>query len=70
MKKPGILKVTQIHAKEIYGRDFDAEEWSYQWVKRGEITILRVLHDGDPDATTVFDYVEFSAPVNIEYKYE
>ena len=70
INRTGILKVTQIHSKEIYRRDFDAQEWSYEWVTiNNGIIILRLLHDRDPDATTSYDFMEFSAPVNIEFEY-
>ncbi len=67
----GLYKVTQMHGKEIVRRDFDAEEWRYEWISRADkIVILRLLHDHDPDATDTFDFVEFSTPVSIEFEWE
>lgn len=68
--KPGIIRVRQIHEKTIEIRDFDAEEWSHQWVKRGDVDVLRLLHDRDPETSDSYDFVEFSTPVNISFEYE
>lgn len=68
--KKGALKVTQIRDKEILRRDFDAEEWSYHWVKYGDVEILRLEHDEDPEATDSFDFIEYSCPVSIEFEYD
>ena len=68
-KRPGLYKVTQIVGKHAHRRDFDAEEWSYAWLMIGGVAVLRLSHDNDPEATDAFDFVDFSAPVNIEYEY-
>lgn len=68
--RPGILKVSQMQGEHEIRRDFDAEEWSHVWVKRGGVDVLQLLHDGDPEATDSFDFVEFSAPVTIAFEYE
>lgn len=69
-RKAGILKVYQLSNKVEFRRDFDASEWHHEWLKRNGVDVLRLLHDADPEATTTFDYVEFSAPVRIEFEYE
>ena len=63
----GRLRVTHALDGLVVYRDFDNEEWSYQWLKTGDIPILRLNHDLDPDAITSFDYVDFSAPVSVEF---
>lgn len=68
--RQGILKVRQQQGNGFTQRDFDAMEWGYQWHKRGDVDILRLEHDRDPEATDSCDFVEFSAPVNIEFEYE
>jgi len=64
-RHPGIYRVTQAFGNNPVARDFDAEEWSYEWA--GKNSLLRLLHDGDTDATDSCDFVEFSAPVSIEF---
>ena len=66
-RPPGLLRVTQLSGNQTIVRDFDNEEWSYQWYPIGDQTMLRLNHDRDPDATISFDYVDFSAPVNVEF---
>jgi hypothetical protein len=70
MLRKGLLKVKQLHEKGVIRRDFDAEEWEYAWLKRGDAVVLRLEHSGDPDATDSFDFVEFSPPVSIEFEHE
>lgn len=66
----GRLIVTQMHGKEILRQEFDSMEWGFEWYKRNDMQILRLGHDGDPEATHSFDFVEFSCPVSIEFEYE
>jgi hypothetical protein len=66
-QKPGLFRVTQLAGRDEFFRDFDAEEWSYEWLTRASVPILRMNHDNDPEATTSFEYVEFSAPVNVAF---
>lgn len=68
--EPGLFSVTQMHGKEQLRRDFDAEEWSYVWMKSGDVDVLRLLHNNDPDATDSYDFVEFSTPVQIAFERE
>lgn len=74
MKRPrreGIFRVIQPFGKmetpEECMRDFDASEWSYQWVKLCGVDILRVIHDNVDDVAESFEFVEFSAPAQIEF---
>ncbi len=69
-RKPGRLQVDQPAGKEIIRRDFDAEEWGYEWVKRNGVEVLRLLHDRDPEATDSFDFVEFSTPVSVSFVFD
>ncbi len=62
--KPGLLRVA-LPGEEF--RDFDAEEWSYEWRLRGDVTVLLLKHDGAPEASSTFDFVEFPAPVSVEF---
>ncbi len=63
----GFYRVTTSFRNKLIVRDFDAEEWSYEWLKRNEVDVLYLLHDGDPDAKNSFDFVEYSTPVSIEF---
>ena len=67
--KIGSYQVTQIGPEgALVRRDFDAEEWRYEWTKmRSGGEVLRLTHDGDPCATTDFCFVDFSTPVSIEF---
>ena len=67
----GLLRITQFvgtsrQPKEFY-RDFDADEWSYQWVNRGGTQVLRLQHDRAQTADESCEFVEFSAPVTVEF---
>ena len=62
-RKEGLIRVTG----NEYIRDFDASEWSHEWVTRGATGVLRVLHDNTEDDGETFDFVEFSHPVSIEF---
>lgn len=70
-RKEGILRVVQVTSPmlptEACIRDFDASEWSHGWTKRGAVDILRVMHDNTDDDADTFEFVEFSAPVQIEF---
>lgn len=63
----GFYRVTRASRNKLIVRDFDAEEWSYEWHKQNEIPILRLLHDGEPGVKDSFDFVEYSTPVSIEF---
>ena len=74
-RKEGLLRVIQLKSDSLrltrltgeYIRDFDASEWSHEWVTRGATGVLRVLHDNTEDDGETFDFVEFSHPVSIEF---
>ena len=63
----GFYRVTTFSRKKPVARDFDAEEWSHEWLKRNEVAVLRLLHDSEPGAKDSFDFVEFSVPISIEF---
>lgn len=63
----GLYRVTSTAGNKLVVRDFDAEEWSYGWGRQNDVPVLRLLHDGDPDAKDSFDFVEYSSPVSIEF---
>ncbi len=65
--KPGRYQVEQLLSKEVYRRDFDAEEWSYEWVDSDGVSRLRMLHDNAPIPEDTCEFVEFSLPVNISF---
>jgi len=74
MKRPreeGILRIVQLagnlRTPEAFMRDLDASEWSYEWVRRGGVDILRVMHDNADDEADSFEFIEFSSPVQIEF---
>ena len=70
-RREGILRITQLvgnkQNQNVFIRDLDATEWSYEWAKRGGVDILRVTHDNTNDYTDTFEFIEFSAPVQIEF---
>jgi len=66
----GMYIVTQHGTEGSLRRDFDAEEWSYDWFTRNGVGFLRMEHDGDPGATDSCDFIEFSMPVSIEFQSE
>lgn len=70
MKTPGRFQVEQLTEKGTVRFDFDADEWSFEWTTRNGVEILRLLHDRDPEATTSFDFVEFSKPVSVAFVFE
>ena len=67
----GILRVVQFAGNrqkpEEFMRDLDASEWSHEWVKRGGVDVLRVIHDNIDDEADSFEFIEFSSPVQIEF---
>lgn len=67
---PGLFRVVHMHGKEVVMRDFDAEEWSYEWrrIMDGQ-SLLVLCHDNAPWAAEqqTFDFVEFATPVSIEF---
>lgn len=68
-RKKGLLIVRQLVGQEECRFDFDNETTVYEWLnlKGSSSLILRVTRLGtDPHATSA-DYLEFSAPVNIEF---
>ena len=68
-RKEGVLRVIQLanmQEPEEFVRDFDATEWSFEWMNRGGVDILRVMHDNTDDYSDSFEFVEFSAPVRVE----
>ena len=66
-RNPGRFQVEQLVGKEIIRRDFDAEEWSYNWAIKNGISVLRLLRDSDPEMPDFFEFVEFSLPIIITY---
>jgi hypothetical protein len=71
-RKEGILRVVQLAGNtqktpEAFMRDFDASEWSSEWAKRCGVDILRVMHDNTDDEADSFEFIEFSAPVQVEF---
>jgi hypothetical protein len=67
----GFLRITQFvgaarQPKEFY-RDYDAEEWSHQWVNLGGVQVLRLQHDKARTADESCELVEFSTPVTVEF---
>jgi hypothetical protein len=70
-REEGILRVVQLvgntQTPEAFMRDFDASEWSYEWAKRCGVDMLRMMHDNTDDEADSFEFIEFSAPVQVEF---
>ena len=70
IRKAGTIKVQQAQGKHLIRRDFDAQEWGYEWHKQNGVDFVRLLHDADPSATDTYDFVDYSCPVSVEFEYE
>jgi len=70
-RREGLLRITQLISNpknsDVCVRDLPADEWSYRWFDRSGVTVLRLEHDNADDNLESFEFIEFSAPVQIEF---
>lgn len=70
-RREGILRVTQLTSKsqypDVFVRDLPASEWSHKWINRDGVAIVRFEHDNTDDEADSFEFIEFSAPVQVEF---